>query len=118
MTLNQNDKQSFVKVINILNKKFPSTTKKSLKMILDEDKNNLISNGEFREKLKINDNDLRIFKSVINDPKTKSKQIDDNELEELLRIMRFVHTMKGGKSHKSPLEKAIKKMIKNIFRPN
>ena len=61
---------------------------------------------------------LSIKNKVINDPKTESKQIDDNELEGLLRIMRFVHTMKGGNSHKSPLEKAIKKMIKNIFRPN
>ena len=26
--------------------------------------------------------------------------------------------IRGGKSHKSPLEKAIKKMIKSIFRPN
>ena len=121
MTLNQNDKQSFVKVINILNKKFPSTTKNSLKMNLDKDTNNLISNDEFRKSLNINDNELRIFKSVINDPKTKSKQIDDiddNELKELLMIMRFVKRIKGGNSHKSPLEKAIKKMIKNIFRPN
>ena len=90
--------------------------------IFDKDKNEALSKDELKNILNfINRNKGRILKRPKlskQPPLPPSPRQGSRSPRPGSSRSRPTTSERGGKSHKSPLEKAIKKMIKNIFRPN